>query len=103
MYQCGKSSQSELPVTESYQDVNKNNDQLAQDLSGEDLKKIKDNTGPDDEIYRIKVELNMVSEYKKSYWSFLKNTWIPWIVITITGILMVVFSTQLDFLVKWSL
>jgi hypothetical protein len=45
----------------------------------------------------------MVSEYKKSYWSFLKNTWIPWIVITITGILMVVFSTQLDFLVKWSL
>jgi len=45
----------------------------------------------------------MVSEYKKSYWSFLKNTWIPWVVITVTGILMVVFSTQLDFLVKWSL
>jgi CitMHS family citrate-Mg2+:H+ or citrate-Ca2+:H+ symporter len=44
----------------------------------------------------------MVSEYKKSYWSFLKSTWLPWIVITITGILMVVFSTQLDFLVKWS-
>lgn len=43
----------------------------------------------------------MVSEYKKSYWSFLKSTWLPWIVITITGILMVVFSTQLDFLVKW--
>jgi two-component system, chemotaxis family, sensor kinase CheA len=44
--------------------LNNNNDQLAQDLSGEDLKKIKDNTGLDDEIYRIKVELNMVSEYK---------------------------------------
>jgi len=45
----------------------------------------------------------MVSEYKESYWSFLKSTWLPWIVITIVGILMVVFSTQLDFLVKWSL
>ncbi|MFW6123991.1 MAG: C4-dicarboxylate ABC transporter [Acidobacteriota bacterium] len=44
----------------------------------------------------------MVTEYKKSYWSFLKSTWLPWIVITIVGILMVVFSTQLGFLVKWS-
>jgi len=45
----------------------------------------------------------MVSEYKKSYWSFLKSTWLPWVVITIVGILMVVFSSQLDFLVKWSM
>jgi CitMHS family citrate-Mg2+:H+ or citrate-Ca2+:H+ symporter len=45
----------------------------------------------------------MVSEYKESYWSFLKSTWIPWIVITITGILMVVFSSKLDFLVRWSM
>jgi hypothetical protein len=45
----------------------------------------------------------MVSEYKGSYWSFLKSTWLPWIVITIVGILMVVFSTKLDFLVKWSM
>jgi len=45
----------------------------------------------------------MVSEYKKSYWSFLKSTWLPWVVITIVGILMVIFSSQLDFLVKWSM
>lgn len=45
----------------------------------------------------------MVSEYKGSYWSFLKSTWLPWIVITIVGILMVVFSAKLEFLVKWSM
>jgi CitMHS family citrate-Mg2+:H+ or citrate-Ca2+:H+ symporter len=45
----------------------------------------------------------MVSEYKGSYWSFLKSTWLPWIVITIVGILMVVFSAKLDFLVRWSM
>jgi hypothetical protein len=45
----------------------------------------------------------MVSDYKESYWSFLKATWLPWIVITIVGILMVVFSARLDFLVKWSM
>jgi hypothetical protein len=45
----------------------------------------------------------MVSEYKGSYWSFLKSTWLPWIVITIVGILMVVYSAKLDFLVKWSM
>ncbi|MBN1273328.1 MAG: C4-dicarboxylate ABC transporter [Candidatus Aminicenantes bacterium] len=45
----------------------------------------------------------MVSEHKGSYWSFLKNTWVPWIVITITGILMVVFSSKLEFLVRWSM
>jgi hypothetical protein len=45
----------------------------------------------------------MVSEYKGSYWSFLRSAWLPWIVITIVGILMVVFSARLDFLVKWSM
>ncbi len=45
----------------------------------------------------------MVSEYKGSYWSFLRSTWLPWIVITVVGILMVVFSAKLDFLVRWSM
>jgi len=45
----------------------------------------------------------MVTEYKESYWSFLKETWLPWIVITAVGILMVVFSSKLSFLVKWSM
>lgn len=45
----------------------------------------------------------MVSEYKGSYWRFLRATWIPWIVITIVGILMVVFSNHLAFLVRWSM
>ena len=45
----------------------------------------------------------MVSDYKDSYWSFLKTTWLPWLVITIVGILMVVFSAKLAFLVKWSM
>ena len=41
----------------------------------------------------------MVAEYKGSYWSFLKSTWVPWVVITVVGILMVVYSAQLAFLV----
>ncbi|GAG12509.1 unnamed protein product, partial [marine sediment metagenome] len=45
----------------------------------------------------------MVTEYKGSYWSFLRTTWLPWIVITIVGILMVIFSAKLEFLVKWSM
>jgi CitMHS family citrate-Mg2+:H+ or citrate-Ca2+:H+ symporter len=45
----------------------------------------------------------MVSDYKDSYWSFLKTTWLPWLVITIVGILMVVYSAKLAFLVKWSM
>lgn len=44
----------------------------------------------------------MVSEYKGSYWSFLKTTWLPWIIITVVGILMVIFSAKLGFLVLWS-
>ncbi len=43
----------------------------------------------------------MVSEYKESYWSFLKNTWIPWIVITEMGMHWVIFSARLEFLVRW--
>jgi len=45
----------------------------------------------------------MVSDYKDSYWSFLKQTWLPWLVITVTGILMIIFSAKLTFLVKWSM
>jgi len=45
----------------------------------------------------------MVSDYKGSYWSFLRATWLPWLVITITAILMVVFSAKLEFLVRWSM
>jgi CitMHS family citrate-Mg2+:H+ or citrate-Ca2+:H+ symporter len=45
----------------------------------------------------------MVSEYKESYWTFLRATWLPWIIITIVGILMVKFSADLEFLVRWSM
>lgn len=45
----------------------------------------------------------MVSDYKDSYWSFLKSTWLPWIVITAVGILMVIYSAKLSFLVRWSM
>ncbi len=45
----------------------------------------------------------MVSDYKESYWTFLRTTWIPWVMITIVGILMVVFSHRLEFLVHWSM
>ncbi|MEW5901922.1 MAG: C4-dicarboxylate ABC transporter [Acidobacteriota bacterium] len=45
----------------------------------------------------------MVSEYKGGYWAFLKSTWLPWLVITIVGVLMVRFSAQLAFLVRWSM
>lgn len=45
----------------------------------------------------------MVSEYRDSYWTFLRSTWLPWIVITVVGILMVVFSARLEFLVRWSM
>jgi hypothetical protein len=45
----------------------------------------------------------MVSDYKGSYWSFLKQTWLPWIIITVTGVLMIIFSAKLSFLVRWSM
>jgi len=41
----------------------------------------------------------MVAEFEGGYWEFLKSTAVPWIVITVVGILMVVFSSQLSFLV----
>ena len=45
----------------------------------------------------------MVSEYKESYWTFLRSTWVPWILITIVGILLIIFSARLEFLVRWSM
>ena len=45
----------------------------------------------------------MISDYRESYWSFLKETWLPWLLITVVGILMVIFSAKLSFLVNWSL
>ncbi len=45
----------------------------------------------------------MMAEYKGSYWSMLRTAWLPWTVITITGILMVIFSAKLGFLVEWSM
>jgi len=44
----------------------------------------------------------MISDYRESYWSFLKETWLPWLLITAVGILMVIFSAKLGFLVAWS-
>ncbi|MDD8019693.1 MAG: C4-dicarboxylate ABC transporter [Acidobacteriota bacterium] len=41
----------------------------------------------------------MVSGYKGSYWSSIKKAWLPWLIITATGILMIVFSSKLSFLV----
>lgn len=41
----------------------------------------------------------MVADFEGSYGEFLKATLVPWIVITVVGILMVVFSSQLSFLV----
>jgi len=45
----------------------------------------------------------MVSDYKGTYGSFLRQTWLPSIVITVVGILMIVFSAKLSFLVRWSM
>jgi CitMHS family citrate-Mg2+:H+ or citrate-Ca2+:H+ symporter len=45
----------------------------------------------------------MVSGYRDSYWSFLKATWIPWLIITAAGLLMVLWSAKLSFLVRWSM
>jgi CitMHS family citrate-Mg2+:H+ or citrate-Ca2+:H+ symporter len=44
----------------------------------------------------------MVSGYRGSYKDFLKATWIPWLVITAAGLLMIIFSAKLAFLVRWS-
>ena len=45
---------------------------------------------------------HMVSGYRGSYWDFLKSTWLPWLVITAAGLLMIIFSSKLAFLVRWS-
>ncbi len=45
----------------------------------------------------------MVSEYKGPYWTFLRSTWVPWLMITVVGILMIIFSARLEFLVRWSM
>jgi hypothetical protein len=45
----------------------------------------------------------MVSEYRGSYWGVLASAWLPWVVITAVGLLMVIFSTKLAFLVRWSM
>jgi len=42
----------------------------------------------------------MVSKHKGSYGSFLKGTWVPWVLITVVGVLMVVYSAKLSFLVR---
>ncbi|MCI4445157.1 MAG: C4-dicarboxylate ABC transporter [Candidatus Aminicenantes bacterium] len=41
----------------------------------------------------------MVSNCEGHYWKFLKEAWLPWIIITATGILMILFSAKLSFLV----
>jgi CitMHS family citrate-Mg2+:H+ or citrate-Ca2+:H+ symporter len=46
---------------------------------------------------------NMVSGYEGSYKEFLKATWLPWLVITAVGMAMIIFSSKLAFLVKWSM
>jgi hypothetical protein len=46
---------------------------------------------------------NMVSGYDGSYKDFLKATWLPWVVITAAAMAMIIFSSKLAFLVKWSM
>ncbi|MGC8746433.1 MAG: C4-dicarboxylate ABC transporter [Candidatus Saccharicenans sp.] len=41
----------------------------------------------------------IVSGYEGNYWRILKEAWLPWIIITVTGILMILFSSKLSFLV----
>ncbi|MBC7364372.1 MAG: C4-dicarboxylate ABC transporter [Candidatus Aminicenantes bacterium] len=41
----------------------------------------------------------MVSGYSGPYSRFLKNTWIPWLIITATAMLMLIFNNKLKFLV----
>jgi len=46
---------------------------------------------------------NMVSGYEGSYKDFLKATWLPWLAITAVAMAMIIFSSKLAFLVKWSM
>lgn len=41
----------------------------------------------------------LVTNYDEPYKTFLTGMWVPWLLITLVGVLMVVFSTQLSFLV----
>ena len=45
----------------------------------------------------------MVSEYDGTLGSVRKAAWLPWLVITVVGVLMVLFSAKLAFLVRWSM
>ncbi len=44
----------------------------------------------------------MVSDYRGSYGSLIRSTWLPWLVITVVAMLMIVFSSRLVFLVRWA-
>jgi len=44
----------------------------------------------------------MVSEYRGRYFGILKTAWLPWVLITLTGMAMILFSSDLAFLVEWS-
>ncbi len=41
----------------------------------------------------------MVSGYQGTYWNFMKRAWLLWLIITAAGLLMVIFSARLRFLV----
>ena len=45
----------------------------------------------------------MVSGYQGSLGSVRRAAWLPWLVITAVGMLMVLFSARLAFLVRWSM
>ncbi|MGZ5454056.1 MAG: C4-dicarboxylate ABC transporter [Candidatus Aminicenantales bacterium] len=45
----------------------------------------------------------MVSGYEGSYKDFLKATWLPWLAVTAVAMGMIIFSSKLAFLVKWSM
>jgi len=45
----------------------------------------------------------MVSGYQGSLGEVRRAAWLPWLVITAVGMLMVLFSARLAFLVRWSM
>ncbi len=45
----------------------------------------------------------MVSGYEGSYKDFLKATWLPWLAVTAVAMGMIIFSSKLAFLVRWSM
>ena len=44
----------------------------------------------------------MVSDYKGRYFGILRTAWLPWTVITAVAMAMILFSSDLAFLVQWS-